>query len=338
MKPVNIAGAGLAGLALGYALQRADIPTTIHEAGTLPRHRVCGEFLCGRGAAALNALGLQGALEGALEQKEVHWHLGDNTILRAVLPSPAYGISRYPLDQRLADRYRELGGQLIERSRWTDRDAEGLVGCSGRQATKSEWIGLKLHCTNLQTQADLELHLGENGYLGMSGIESDRVNVCGLFKRRPNLTTRRENWLPEYLRACGLSRVAARIEESSVDSDSHAGVAGVDFAQPPGSQPDRLSLGDAYSVMPPFTGNGMSVALESAEIALPDLLAYARERQTWQTTITRIHQQCGERFNSRLRSARRLHPWITRPAGQRTLATLCRLHLLPFQFLYNRTH
>ena len=39
MKPIAIAGAGLAGLALGNALQRAGVPTTLHEAHTLPRHR-----------------------------------------------------------------------------------------------------------------------------------------------------------------------------------------------------------------------------------------------------------------------------------------------------------
>lgn len=338
MRPVTIAGAGLAGLALGCALQRAGVSTTIHEAGTLPRHRVCGEFLCGRGAAALSALGLRDTLAGALEHREVRWYLAAKPILTSSLPAPAYGISRYLLDQRLANHYRESGGRLMERSRYTESATEGFVGCSGREATKSDWIGLKLHCTDLRTEADLELHLGENGYLGLSGVESGRVNVCGLFKRRSNLTTRRENWLTEYLVACGLPRIAERVQNGSIDPSSHAGVAGVQFAKPPARQPDRLRLGDAYSVIPPFTGNGMSVALESAEVALPDLLAYAREQQPWQTTIDRIHRHCGQRFNNRLRAARRLHPWISRPAGQHALGMLCRLHLLPFQFLYSRTH
>ena len=49
MKPVTIVGGGLAGLTLGIALRENSVPVHIYEAGTYPRHRVCGEFISGRG-------------------------------------------------------------------------------------------------------------------------------------------------------------------------------------------------------------------------------------------------------------------------------------------------
>jgi flavin-dependent dehydrogenase len=339
MKSITIAGAGLAGLTLGNALQGAGVPTTIHEAGTLPRHRVCGEFICGRGADALSRLGLGDALEGALQHHDIHWYLRNKRILKSTLPTPAFGISRYKLDQRLACSFKKQGGQLLERSRVQESQTpEGTAFCSGRKASSSDWIGLKLHCKYLKTHANLELHLGENAYLGMSAIENGRVNVCALFKKRPHLKANREDCMHAYLDACGLTAVSHRIQSGGIDPKSHAGVAGILFSQAPKHEADKLRLGDAYSVIPPFTGNGMSIALESAEIAFPQIFAYAQDQQTWNTTVTNIQTACETRFCRRLKSAQQLHPWISQPRRQQTLAILSRLHLLPFRLLYAATH
>jgi 2-polyprenyl-6-methoxyphenol hydroxylase-like FAD-dependent oxidoreductase len=48
-KPITIVGGGLAGLTLGIGLRRRGVPAALWEAGHYPRHRVCGEFICGRG-------------------------------------------------------------------------------------------------------------------------------------------------------------------------------------------------------------------------------------------------------------------------------------------------
>ena len=57
-KPIIIVGGGLAGLTLGVGLRQQGVPVTVWESGRYPRHRVCGEFISGRGQAALDRLGL----------------------------------------------------------------------------------------------------------------------------------------------------------------------------------------------------------------------------------------------------------------------------------------
>ncbi|MFP4204375.1 MAG: NAD(P)/FAD-dependent oxidoreductase [Opitutales bacterium] len=340
MKPITVVGGGLAGLSLGYALSAEGVPVTLHEAGALPRHRVCGEFLCGRGADALDRLGLGETLSGALTHRELSWFFGETSLLRRQLPQPALGLSRYQLDQRLAERFRKADGQLIEHSRFRESNADtGVVLCSGRRPARSDWLGLKVHCLDLATQTDLELHMGNNGYVGLSAVEDGRTNVCALFRRRPGLKAEDEPWLIAYIRACGLESLAKRVLAGGMDPESHAGVAGMEFGTVPGAaKEDRLRLGDAYGVIPPFTGNGMSIALESAETALPHLLRYAGGKESWTTTVSHIHETCAKRFGTRLRVARQLHPWITEPRRQQLLSYLCGTRLLPFQTLYRWTH
>lgn len=338
MKPITIAGAGLAGLALANALQRAGVPTILHEAHTLPRHRVCGEFICGRGAEALAQLGLSDALQGAKLHRSIRWIRLGQPVLNSVLPLPAHGLSRYQLDLRMADSFRAAGGLLLENSRITTIAQPGHILCHGRQASASDWIGLKCHALDLRTNADLELHLGSQGYLGLSAIEDDRVNICALFKIRPDLKAHKSELLFNYLRACGLQPLAERLKASQIDPDSHVGVAGIQFSIPPPQTDSSLRLGDAYSVIPPFTGNGMSIALESAAIAFPWVLKYCNDSTSWEDNILQIQRELHQRFNRRLRTANIIHPWLHHPRRQRVLTGLAQLKLLPFQTLYKLTH
>lgn len=339
MKPIEIIGAGLAGLALGNALQREGVPVTLHEAGTLPRHRVCGEFICGRGGDALHKLGLGDAVQGAAEHRSTLWSVHGRTILRQDLPQPALGLSRYALDERLALSFQAAGGQLqLHSRRHLPPETEGAVFCKGRQAARSGWIGLKVHCLGLETEADLELHLGRNGYVGLSAVEDGRVNVCALFKQNPELRAKREDLLAHYLTDSGIGSVAQRLAAAETVPGSHSGVAGVEFSRIPSKEDAAIFLGDAYSLIPPFTGNGMSIALESAELAYPILKEYSCGTVEWAVAASRINASLHQTFDRRLRAARKLHPWLHSNMGQRALTMMARTRLLPFNFLYFLTH
>lgn len=339
MRPIEIIGAGLAGLALGNALRRDEIPVTLYEAGTLPRHRVCGEFICGRGGDALHALGLGHTLRDAAQHRSTLWTVHGRKTLQHDLPSPALGISRFTLDRRLVENFREANGQLhTDTRRKSTAPQAGVAHCHGRQAAKSDWIGLKVHCQNLTTEADLELHLGDGGYVGLSRIEGGRVNVCALFRKRPDLSAKRADWLLTYLKASGLGPVAERVASGGPLPDTHCGVAGIEFARIPDTSTNHLALGDAYSVIPPFTGNGMSIALEAAELAYPFVRQYAQGEASWEATLRRVNQAQQKTFTRRLRAARWMHPWLHARARQQILAHVARSGCLPFNWLYSLTH
>src|SRR5215475_7875177 len=136
LRTITIVGGGLAGLTLGIGLRRQDIPVTIWEAGHYPRHRVCGEFISGRGQETLARLGLRDQLiqAGAISAHTAMFLSGTAKSAARPLPRPALCLARFVLDTILADIFRELGGELRENARWRENEfVEGTVRANGRR-------------------------------------------------------------------------------------------------------------------------------------------------------------------------------------------------------------
>src|SRR5437867_2656275 len=116
-KTITIVGGGLAGLTLGIGLRQRGIPVTVWEAGHYPRHRVCGEFISGRGQEALGRLGLVGALlqAGAVTaQTAAFFSVKASSPVRC-LPAPALCLSRFTMDVLLAEQFQQTGGELRQK-------------------------------------------------------------------------------------------------------------------------------------------------------------------------------------------------------------------------------
>jgi flavin-dependent dehydrogenase len=337
-RPIEIVGGGLSGLALGAALRRADVPAVIFEAGDYPRHRVCGEFITGLGEKTIAHLGLAPLLADATRHHRVAWCLRDAPMRLQTLPSPALGLSRHTLDARLAREFVRLGGELRTHTRVTGGlTPPGRVFATGRRRGRPAWLGLKFHARGLALATDLELHLGHDAYIGLAPVEDGAINVCGLFHLREDVHGERATLLLAHLRAAGLDALAGRLECAEIDEDSFTAVAGLCFDRSP---PDtgRLVLGDAFAMIPPFTGNGMAMAFQSAELALGPLLAYSRGKASWPATCRAVHTLLHRRFRLRLASASALHRFLFSPRRQRWLFALNRARLLPLRPLFYALH
>jgi len=311
-RPITIVGGGLAGLTLGIALRQKAVPVTIWEAGYYPRHRVCGEFICGRGRFTLAALGLNETLcrADAREAMTASFFAHRSTSPVWPLPEPALCLSRLALDATLANQFRSLGGDLREGNRWQDSTRrEGVVQATGRRAqTKPEgwrWFGVKAHARNVELTADLEVHLAANGYVGLCRLTGGMVNVCGLFRRRGD-----EAALPqrtEMLRGAPNSALRERLARASFLTDSICTVGGLELRPQRARDTGECRIGDALTMIPPFTGNGMSMAFESAELAVEPLEHWSRGRSSWLEARQSIASRCDKAFGRRLAWANWLH-------------------------------
>ena len=338
IRPIEILGGGLAGLSLGLALQRAGIPTTIFEAGHYPRHRVCGEFIAGLKERTIETLGLREILADARQHYSVNWYRRDRLVRYQTLANPAIALSRYALDARLAETFEKAGGQLKTGSRISDKTTPpGRIYATGRKRVSSEWLGLKLHVRGFTLASDLEFHLGNQAYVGLCGIENQEVNVCGLFHLQHGLAVTRSSALLRYMTETGLEALAARIAAAQIDEASFSAVAGLNFERPKGV-PDRIYLGDAYAMIPPFTGNGMAIAFQSAECALSPLVAWAKQECEWSQVVAVVSTALRQRFSRRLTLASRLHPFLLSPGPQSLFDVANRTGLLPLRTIANAVH
>jgi len=333
LRPVEIIGGGLAGLSLGLGLRARGIPVRLLEAGAYPRHRVCGEFITALDEDTRHALQLEPVLAAARPARTVTWYETGQPALRHTLPEPALCLSRFRLDAAMAENFVAAGGELHTRTRTPPTPQPGrILACGRRPDPASPWIGLKQHVRGLPLHDDLELHLGRRAYVGLTRVEDDIVNVCGLF---PRPQRGEEASLSVRLRAVGLPDLAARLAEASIIPSTECAMAGLTY-QP--SPPRSGALGDHQGLIPPFTGNGMTVALQSAALALDPLEAWSRGRASWDEAVTALRASWRRRFRRRLAIGRWLHPWLIDPGCRRVIHTLHRWHLLPFGPLYRLCH
>lgn len=342
MRGIHIIGGGLAGLSLGQGLRLAGIPVTVYEAGHYPRHRVCGEFISGLGRPTIERLGLAPALAPAVRLSSVRWY-GPGRLLRAdELPTPALGLSRWHLDQALAEGLVQAGGDLHTKRRLPRRrreadDQESWVDCAGRQPqTSSPWVGLKCQLVGFRAEADLEMHMSANGYLGISRVEDSVFNLCGLFRKAGLKQEGAHPLVFAYLRQCGFSKLLERLAPVRPVAGSDCSVAGLGYGEASGFG-DGFRLGDAAGLIPPFTGNGMTLAFETAALALDPLEAYARGEHTWAEARNRMGRAYQSVFGRRLRIARSLHRCLVSPRLFPLTAAAARTPLFPFHALFQLT-
>ena len=319
MKALTIIGGGLSGLCLGIGLRQRRVPVRIIEAGNYPRHKVCGEFLSGEGRGILASLGIEARLTEAREATDVTFSLGGVTTAARALPSPALCISRWKMDATLAEMFRELGGELITSQRASAEAGEGIVRATGRRpcATENGWrlFGLKAHARGVTLRAGLEMHFTPRGYVGLCAVEDGRVNVCGLFRSREAVPSLARDWRAWLCGEPG-SALHARLADARWDDASFCSVAALGLTPRSAALGDDMSIGDAVTMIPPVTGNGMSMACESAAAAIEPLVAWSAGATSWDEAHTTLARQLHRRFASRLRTAAILQKIVVQRAAR----------------------
>ena len=353
-----VMGGGLAGSCAAINLAKRGANAALLEAGSFPRHKVCGEFLSPEARPVLRRLQVEDELfsKGAREVSTARLVLGTDFI-EVALPAPALAVSRYVFDEVLWNRARQSGAWCFEKTRvrgWQQNKefciqtsqgefrARGLIDASGRRATSKNsprFLGLKTHWRGLDLEEGVvEMHVFQNGYCGLTRIEGDLTNVC--------LLTRYEAWQSSSARTpqefflsllpqCPL--LAQRVARAEV---AHSWLAtgnvqfdSANYQNDAGAVPNLLLCGDAARFIHPFTGDGMAMALRSGELAGATL---ASRLNTGDASLL-FANAWQRQFTARLNWAGILAPLFLQPAAARIALSAARVFPALAPFLVAKT-
>ena len=95
--------------------------------------------------------------------------------------------------------------------------------------------------------------------------------------------------------------------------------------------------GRCFSGDPPLTGNGLSLALESAAVAAGPLTAWSRGQLSWAEATRAVQEACRAAFARRLTWARSVQRAIFLPGISRLLLWLSGRSNRLWQTLFERT-
>ncbi|SEH15842.1 Dehydrogenase (flavoprotein) [Sphingopyxis sp. YR583] len=297
MSDAIVVGAGPAGSAAAIGLARTGAKTLLLERARETGDALCGGFLSWQTLARLDALGIERAALGGQAVHYVRLFAGDRQSETA-LPGEAMGVSRHRLDGMLQAAAAAAGVGLeygihaaaLDSGAVRTRDgaalaapamflAAGKHGFRGFARDPVQWqradpaMGLRLRLPAHPALGRLvgdavELHLFDRGYAGLVQQEDGSGNLC-LAVHKSRLDEAGGDPVA-LLRALGdtMPHLGARLAYADwsrgVDAIGHVpyGWRTRDTA------PGLFRLGDQAGVIPSLAGEGMGLALASAEAAV----------------------------------------------------------------------
>ena len=294
-----VVGGGLAGLSLSIQVAKAGYKVILFEKEQYPFHRVCGEYISYESWNFLQSLGLD--LESLKVSHIKRLQVSDNkgSLLEQQLPLGGFGISRYTLDDELAEIAKRSDIVLLDSTRVNDiqflndqfiidtsketfkaRVAAGSFGKRSNLDIKwkrlfaiaknnklNNYIGIKYHIRYDHPVDLIALHNFRKGYCGISKVEGDKYCLCylttadNLRNSNNDIEEMEKNILGQNPHLKKIFNECEKLWKEPVT------ISQISFDKKNLVEDHVLMIGDAAGMITPLCGNGMSMALHAGKIA-----------------------------------------------------------------------
>ena len=318
MPTVAVIGAGPAGSIAALCLARRGWSVTLIEQHRFPRDKVCGECLSALGIKSLDRLGLSEGLRSLNPVILTHAAIygANGRASRFSLASPMWGISRWAMDAYLLDAARRAGAQVLQPTRCELLEADGLrlrvrnLETNELQTIRSDRVivadgkgslanlprvpigdfGIKAHFERVDGPHDtIELFGCSGFYGGLAAIEGGRWNVAfsvpshRLRHNQGNIQSLFDEIITQNRALAVRFRGARRLSDwLAAPLPRYA----VRHSLPPG----MIAVGNAAAALEPIGGEGMGLAIRSAELAADSIATTDGDSVSMRVLTTRYNR------------------------------------------------
>ena len=327
---VIIIGGGLAGLCNAIHLSKLGKKVLLIEKNEYPKHKVCGEYISNEVLPYLEFLEVNPFDSGAVRINNFQLSTIKSNIISAKLPLGGFGISRYTLDLVLSEKAKENGVTILQdvvlnitflkdffQVETKDNNiftSKITIGAFGKRSLldvkmgrnfiqkKSPYLGVKIHVKGNFKEDLVALHNFKGGYCGVSKVENNAINLCYItnyatFKQYKNIEDFQEQvvFKNNYLKEIFQSSEALFEKPLSISQ--------ISFETKKPVENHILMCGDSAGMIHPLCGNGMSMAIQSAQLASNLILNYFNgEIETRKELEKQYIRQWKRKFSLRLKA------------------------------------
>ncbi|WP_218597913.1 NAD(P)/FAD-dependent oxidoreductase [Polaribacter sp. NJDZ03] len=327
---VIIIGGGLAGLCNAIHLSKFNKKVLLIEKNEYPKHKVCGEYISNEVLPYLDFLEINPFDFGAVKIKNFQLSTTKNNLISVKLPLGGFGISRYQLDLILSEKAIKNGVTilkdsvinvafkndvfLVETKENNTFTSKITIGAFGKRSLldvkmerefiqkKSPYLGVKIHVKGNFREDLVALHNFKGGYCGVSKVENNAINLCYItnytsFKKYKNIDDFQEQvvFKNQFLKEI--------FNNSQAIFEKPLTISQISFETKKPVEKHILMCGDSAGMIHPLCGNGMSMAIQSAQIASKLILNYLNSEKVSRNELEKQYiRQWNKKFSLRLKA------------------------------------
>ena len=353
---VIIVGGGIAGLTNAIHLSKFNQTVLLIEKNSYPKHKVCGEYVSNEVIPYLNFLGIDPIKEGAKKISKVEISTIKGNLITGELPMGGFGMSRFFLDNLLLEKAISNGVKVLKDSVTSISYKEGIflvmtknsrsyeskitIGAFGKRSeldqkmkrnfiqNKSPYLAVKIHVKGDFPDNMIGLHNFKGGYCGVSKVENNSINLCYItnyksFKKFKNISNFQKKVVYQN------KHLKKIFEESTPVFEKPLTISQISFETKSPIKNHIIMCGDTAGMIHPLCGNGMGMAIISAQLASTLVLQFLNGEIKTREYLEKKYIKCwNDEFKKRLITGH----FISRLFRNKTISQFayCILKMIPF--------